>query len=449
VRRLWQHDATVPHVHRWKERTMSESGTQDAHAEASARPPLDHRLRRMVGRDPNEPHRTATPLELLFDLTFVVAFSQAGAQTAHLLELGHWAPAVGGFLFAVFAIWWAWINYSWLASAYDNDDIFFRVATMVEMLGVLVLALGLPDLFNSLDEGEHVDNSVVVAGYVVMRVATIALWVRAAKHDPPRRRTALTYVVFVSVTQLGWVVLIFVNLPLSATLAFTSALILLELVGPYVAERGREGGTPWHAHHIAERYGLLVIITLGEIILGTILAISAVIEEQDWSIEAALVAFGGTALAFGLWWVYFTMPSGKMLARFRERGFVWGYSHYFIFAGLAGTGAGLHVAAYEIEGVAHIDMVQALLAVVIPVAVFMVALFTIYSLLLRQFDPFHIWLFIGSVVVLALAVVAVMAGASFGVGILITAASPFVVVVGYETVGHRHQAVALERALAN
>jgi len=150
-----------------------------------------------------------------------------------------------------------------------------------------------------------------------------------------------------------------------------------------------------------------------------------------------------------MWWVYFTMPSGKMLARFRERGFVWGYSHYFIFAGLAGTGAGLHVAAYEIEGVAHIDMVQALLAVVIPVAVFMVALFTIYSLLLRQFDPFHIWLFIGSVVVLALAVVAVMAGASFGVGILITAASPFVVVVGYETVGHRHQAAALERALAN
>ena len=194
---------------------MSESGTQDAHAEASDRPPLDHRMRRMVGRDPDEPHRTATPLELLFDLTFVVAFSQAGAQTAHLLELGHWAPAIGGFLFAVFAIWWAWINYSWLASAYDNDDIFFRVATMVEMLGVLILALGLPALFHSLDEGEHVDNGVVVAGYVVMRVATIALWLRAAKHDPARRRTALTYVLFVSITQLGWIVLIFVNLPLA------------------------------------------------------------------------------------------------------------------------------------------------------------------------------------------------------------------------------------------
>lgn len=415
----------------------------------TARPPLDHRLRRMTGRDPDESHRTSTPLELLFDLTFVVAFSAAGAQAAHLLEVGHWAPAIGGFLFAVFAIWWAWINYSWLASAYDNDDVFFRVATMVEMLGVLVVALGLPDLFHSLDEGEHVDNGVVIAGYVVMRVATIALWLRAAKHDPTRRRTALTYVWFVSAAQVCWIVLLVVNMAVVPTLVCTALVIALELVGPYIAEHGRDGGTPWHAHHIAERYGLLVIITLGEIILGTILAISAVIDEQSWSIEAITVAFGGTALAFGLWWVYFTMPSGKVLHRFRERGFVWGYLHYFIFVALAGTGAGLHVAAYEIEGVAHIGIVAALLTIVIPVGLFLVALFTTYSLLLHRFDPFHIWLFAGSILALVIAVVTVAAGASFGVGILITAASPFVVVVGYESVGHRHQAAALERALGD
>ena len=428
---------------------MSDRPTSDAQSTTSARPPLDHRLRRMTGRNPDEPHRAATPLELLFDLTFVVAFSQAGAQTAHLLELGHWAPAIGGFAFAVFAIWWAWINYSWLASAYDNDDIFFRIATMVEMLGVLVLALGLPQLFTSLDEGRHVDNGVVVAGYVVMRVATVALWLRAAKHDPARRRTTLTYVVFVSIAQVGWVVLIFVNLPLSVTVAFMVLLVLLELVGPYVAEHGKGGATPWNAHHIAERYGLLVIITLGEIVLGTILALSAVIEKQGWSVETVFVAFGGTALAFGLWWVYFTMPSGKVLARFRERGFRWGYGHYFIFVALAATGAGLHVAAFVIEGVAHIGIVQALLTVVIPVGVFMVALFGVYSLLLGQFDPFHIWLFVGSILALVLAVAAVAAGASFGVGILLTALSPVVVIVGYETIGHRHQAAALERALSS
>ena len=414
----------------------------------AAHPPLDHRLRRMVGRDPNEPHRTATPLELLFDLTFVVAFSQAGSQAAHLLELGHWGPAFLGFSFAVFAICLAWINYSWLASAYDTDDVFFRVATMMQMLGVLVLALGLPDAFQSIDEGEHLDNGVMVAGYVIMRLATIALWLRIARHDRAHRRSALTYAVVVGAIQVGWVVTIFINPPLNVMFGIIVVLGTLELVCPYLIER-RVGGTPWHAHHIAERYGLLVIITLGEVVLGTILAISAVVEEQGWSIEAALVAFGGTLLAFAMWWVYFTMPSADVLTRFRERGFTWGYGHFFIFGSLAATGAGLHVAAYEIEGVAHIGTVEALLTVVVPVLVFSVALFTLYSLLLRQFDPFHIWLFIGSIVMLVIAVWAVFAGASMGTGIVLTALSPVVVIVGYETVGHRHQAAALQRALAD
>ena len=426
------------------------SETQDAHAEASARPPLDHRLRRMVGRDPNEPHRTATPLELLFDLTFVVAFSQAGAQTAHLLELGHWAPAIIGFLFAVFAIWWAWINYSWLASAYDNDDIFFRVATMVRDA-------------RRAHPGTRPARAVPLARrgrarrqrrgrrrlrrHARRHDRALAAR-REARHRSPPHRADVRRLRLGHPARLD-------RAHLRQPAARADARVhgrarsSLELVGPYVAEHGREGGTPWHAHHIAERYGLLVIITLGEIILGTILAISAVVDEQDWSVETVAVAFGGTALAFGLWWVYFTMPSGKVLQRFRERGFVWGYLHYFIFVALAGAGAGLHVAAYEIEGVAHIGIVQALLTVVVPVGIFMVALFTIYSLLLRQFDPFHIWLFIGSMLVLVLAVVAVAAGATFGVGILITAASPFVVVVGYETVGHRHQAAALQRALGD
>ncbi|HEX6955016.1 MAG TPA: low temperature requirement protein A, partial [Agromyces sp.] len=84
----------------------------------------------------------------------------------------------------------------------------------------------------------------------------------------------------------------------------------------------------------------------------------------------------------------------------------------------------------------------------VPVAVFSVALFTLYTLLLREFDPFHILLFLGSLVPLVAAVWAVAAGASMGTGIVIAALSPVVVVVGYETVGHRHQAAALERSLA-
>ena len=96
----------------------------------------------MTGRDPDESHRAATPLELLFDLTFVVAFGIAADELAHYLAEDHIRTSLLGFCFVAFAISWAWINFSWFASAYDTDDWVFRLLTLVQMVGVLVLALG-------------------------------------------------------------------------------------------------------------------------------------------------------------------------------------------------------------------------------------------------------------------------------------------------------------------
>src|SRR5690606_18911698 len=121
-----------------------------------------------------------------------------------------------------------------------------------------------------------------------------------------RRHACLTYAAAISVAQLGWVAVLLVDPPLSTVWIVYPVLVAIELAGPVLAER-RDGGTPWHPHHIAERYGLLVIITLGEVVLGTITAISAVVEVQGWTVEAVLVAVSGTALVFGLWWVYFTV----------------------------------------------------------------------------------------------------------------------------------------------
>ena len=408
---------------------------------------LTHGLGRLVGRDPKEAHRSATPLELLFDLTFVVAFSQAGAQAAHLLELGHTIPAVVGFAIAVFAVTWAWINFSWLASAFDTDDAFFRIATFVQMIGVAVLAIGLPPFFHSLDEGHHVDNSVMIAGYVIMRVALIALWLRVAAHSAEHRRTALTYAVGVAIVQIGWVVAIIANPPLWAGLTLMICLGALEMLVPVIAERGSRR-TPWHPHHIAERYGLRVIITLGEVILGTVLAISAVVESAGWTLDAGLVAFGGMLLAFAMWWAYFTVPAARVLDARPERSFAWGYIHIALFGSVAAVGAGLHVAAYVIAGDAHVDTTFALLTIALPVLLFTIVLGVVYAMLIGRFDGFHAWLLAGSVAVLAIAVAVSAAGASLGVTIVIAALAPLVVVVGYERVGHRHLAADLARLAA-
>jgi low temperature requirement protein LtrA len=398
----------------------------------------------MAGRDPHESGRVATSLELLFDLTFVVAFGVAGNEAAHLLAEGHIGAALLGFGFAMFAVIWAWINFSWFASAFDTDDWIYRVTTLVQMVGVIILALGLPPMFASIDHGPTLDNGVMVLGYVVMRLAMLAQWLRAARQCPDRRQACLTYAVAILIAQIGWIVQIFADFSLAASAVMVVFLLVVELAGPFVAERFR-GGTPWHAHHITERYSLLAIIALGEGVVGTVAAVAAVIEAQGWSVDAVLVALAGTGLTFGMWWVYFVLPSGAVLHRHRERSFGWGYGHVLLFAAIAGTGAGLHVAAYYIEHVAHIGAVATVLTVAVPVAVYILMVYVLYSTLTRSIDRFHLLLLAVTAVFVVVPVLMAAVGVSMAVCLVLLMLAPAVSVVGFETVGHRHTAGLLER----
>jgi len=396
----------------------------------------------MGGRDPHEPHRAASPLELLFDLMFVVSFGLAASQLAHALAEAHYATALIGFTFASFCICWAWVNFSWFASAYDTDDWIFRLTTMVQMIGVLVLALGLPRMFASIEHGGHLDNSVMVLGYVIMRVAMVFQWLRAARQDPVRRRACATYAAVISIAQLGWVALIPFNLSLGVTLILASILALVELAGPFIAER-RDGGTPWHAHHIVERHGLFAIIALGEGVVGTLATLSAVVEGQGWTVDAALVCIAGIGLTFGMWWVYYIVPSAPVLRAHRNRAFVWGYGQMVIVTAIVATGAGLHVAAYFIEHKAHISALATVLTVAIPVGVFLGVVYALYTYLVGRFDHFHSWLLIGTGAAISVAVVAALAGADMAICLVILMLAPVVTIVGYEVLGHRHQAEVL------
>jgi len=396
----------------------------------------------MVGRDRDETHRAATPLELLFDLTFVVAFGLAASQLAHFLADGHYLPGLLGFGLASFAICWAWTNFSWFASAYDTDDWIFRVATMVQMIGVLVLALGLPRMFASIEHGDHVDTSIMVLGYVIMRVALVFQWLRAARQDAAHRRACQTYAVAVSLAQIGWIALIFQHFSLAATFILIGVLAVVELAGPVLAER-KDGGTPWHAHHMVERLGLFAIIALGEGVVGTVAALSAVVEQQGWTMDAALVGIAGTGLTFGMWWVYYMLPSAAVLHVHRERSFGWGYTQLLLVTSIVATGAGLHVAAYFIEHKAHISPLATVLTVAIPVGVFLGLIYGLYYYLVRRFDPFHIGLLTATAAAVAIAVAAAMSGVTMAVCLVILMLAPAVTVLGYEVRGYRHQAAAL------
>ena len=185
---------------------------------------------------------------------------------------------------------------------------------------------------------------------------------------------------------------------------------------PYVAERSMR--TPWHAHHIAERYGLLAIIALGECLIGAIETLRAIVANHGWSVDAALVGFGGTALAFGMWWIYFMLPAGTALHLQRHRSFFFGYGHIPVFAAIAATGAGLHVAAYYIDHEAHISAAVAVASIAVPVALFKLSLTWLFSVMICV-DRTVIAVAAGVVVVLAGTVALAEAGVSVPVCLMV------------------------------
>ena len=141
--------------------------------------PVDHPISvGAVVRNPEEAFRTSTPLELFFDLCFVVAVAQASASLHHELVAGHIADGVVGFLMGFFGVWWAWMNFTWFASAHDADDVPYRLLTLLQMAGVLVYAAGVPAAVE-----DHVFTLAVV-GYLIMRAGLITQWVRVARHHP-------------------------------------------------------------------------------------------------------------------------------------------------------------------------------------------------------------------------------------------------------------------------
>lgn len=396
---------------------------------------IQHRVRRMTGRDPDEHHRAATPLELLFDLTFVIAFGIAANEFAHLLAENHIGAGLLGFSLATFSVCWAWINFSWFASAYDTDDWVYRLMTMLQMVGVIVMALGFPPMFASIEHGQHVDNRVMVGGYIVMRIAMVGQWLRAASQDPEHRPACLTYALWVTLAQVGWLAALLLHTSIPVTFIVVALLIGVETLGPLLAET-RRGGTPWHAHHIAERYGLLAIIALGEGVVGTVASLSAVVGAQGWTFDAAFVAVAGVGLTFGMWWSYFAVPHAELLHAHRDRSFWFGYLPIVMYGAIVATGAGLHVAAYYIEHHSKLSAAETVLAVALPVGLYIASIYALYMVIVRKAEPVLVVLLGLTAVVLAAAVWLADSGRSMANCLLVVTLAPLVTVIGYEVLGH-------------
>ncbi|QIM22189.1 low temperature requirement protein A [Phycicoccus sp. HDW14] len=346
-------------------------------------------LRRpVVARERTEHHRVATPLELLFDLVFVVAIASNAAALHHGLSDADYGTLLG-YSMTWFAIWWAWMNYTWFASAYDNDDVVFRLLTLVIMTGALFIAAGVPDIFA---DGQ---STTVVIGYAITRFAMVGLWLRAGAGHPEGRRTALWYAGGIAVVQVLWIARLAV--PEGWFLPSFFALVACELLVPVLAE-GRHGWTPFHPHHIAERYGLLTIIVLGEVILSSVQAIQGVMaapaeptgsgghtapysaaEGGGLGWEMAPLVAGGLLIVFSVWWSYFARENASIVENPRSV-WIFGYGHLPVFASVAAVGAGLAAAVDVVEGTSKAGTRPVALVLAVAVSVVLLAVSGLHAL---------------------------------------------------------------------
>ena len=248
---------------------------------------------RAVRRDGEQ----VTPLELFFDLVFVLALTQC---TEVMVERPSWA-GVGQAMLLLGLLWWAWVGYAWLTSVLDPEEGSVRLVMFAAMAAFLVAALAVPEAFG--------DEAMALAlALAVFRVAHIALFLLASRGEPELRR---------SVVGLAASTTLAVGLVIAGALVSGDAreivwliALIVDMGGPYLF-----GAAGWQLvpRHFAERHGLIIIIALGESVVA--IGVGAGVALGPDVIAGAVL---GVLLAAGLWWLYFDVASIAAARRLAE-----------------------------------------------------------------------------------------------------------------------------------
>ncbi|MFI5028057.1 MAG: low temperature requirement protein A [Solirubrobacterales bacterium] len=287
-----------------------------------------------------------TPLELFFDLVFVLAITQCTALMSHHQS---WSGLAQGLL-VLGMLWWAWVGYAWLTSVIDPEEGAVRLVMFGAMAALLIVSICVPEAFGSL-------ALTFALVYGVVRVAHIALFMLASPEDDALRHSVLG---LAASTTIAVGILAAASLfdGLAQGALWLTALVL-DMGGPYLF-----GSAGWKLSpaHFAERHGLIVIIALGESIVAIGVGASGTL-----SLGIGTVAVLGVALTAAMWWTYFdivAIVSGRRLVD-AEPGRIqnemardsYSYLHLMMVAGIVLAALGLKVTIGHFGG--HLHAVQA------------------------------------------------------------------------------------------
>jgi low temperature requirement protein LtrA len=290
------------------------------------------------------------PLELFFDLVFVLALTQC---TQLMADDPSWEGLARGLL-VLGVLWWSWVGYSWLTSVVDPEEGLVRFAIFGAMAALLVVALCVPEAFGDL-------GLLFACAYFVVRIGQVVLLYSAGRDDPNLRRSVTGLAVG---TLIGTSILIVASFTDGVLQGSLWALALALDVGePYLF--GSEG---WKLapRHFVERHGLIIIIALGE----SIVAIGAGVEGE---VDAGVVAGSalGVGVAAALWWLYFDIVALVAERRLthakpgREQNEIardsFSYLHFPMVAGIVLVALGLKKTLGHVEDPLKVEVATAML----------------------------------------------------------------------------------------
>lgn len=294
--------------------------------------------------------RHATWLELFFDLVFVFAI----AELAHLLHSHFDWAGIFSFALLFVPVWWLWIDFSYYADQFNVDRGPYRLVMFGVMFGIVIMALTVPDVING-------GSANFAAIYATLRLVIILLYLQAWRLVPQSRELTARYTISFSIAFLLWTISI--ATPEPARFWLWAIALLIEISnGPITYLTIRH--VPQQKSHMDERFGLLVIIVLGE----AIIAVATGVAETNWQWQSILAGACGFLTAVSLWWMYFerseesaidqALRSGK---RALFRAYIYGYAHLFVFMGIVAAGVGVQFAIESFSGELFVIQQRAIL----------------------------------------------------------------------------------------
>ncbi|MDQ6804761.1 MAG: low temperature requirement protein A [Actinomycetota bacterium] len=279
--------------------------------------------------------RLTSPVELLWDLVFVFAVTQVTTLLALNLS---WA-LLGRSLLVLALVWWAWSAFVWAANAEDAESPTLRAALLVALLAIFIVGLTIPEAFGS-------ESLLFALAYAAVRILHLGLYADASRRGHASWEAIAGFAVTVAVGMALLIVGALVDE--SLRLALWTAAAAIDYAGPAWLTRERLRGLQRVAvAHFSERYGLFVIICLGE----SIVEIGVGANHQQLTAQLVVTVASGVLITVGMWWIYFDRFATVAAARLRDHedpvlvaADGYSYLHLLIVAGIIVFAAGMRVA---------------------------------------------------------------------------------------------------------